>query len=306
MARKKNTKRKHNNNRRSSNVIPELRNTIYTTKSIEKCFGKVDKHSILCATEPALRFYNTAGLLMQDGYNFEKLALVVIDDEYFDWLDEEGCVDNEAARREYIVEMSDANVERLWRKHNLHYNMDTIIFPITYVAEDCGNTNVTLSKEAIDGVKKDIARCYGIKMEDLYVAEQAFRGDYLIEHEDEIKGQIYSTFVDKDFEVQFPSKLFRVQKGISVIQRFIVAAINKDLKPVINVRDLDKIEYHYEDKNLKFSKNTVKSIEKDVNGLSFLSILDEPLSILDVPDFIEDFNNDLQQKAKKAGVQIVR
>lgn len=314
--RKGNNKKKRNNkNKNKMNfrncIYDTICGTIYTPEAVELCYGeefkttdpeRVEKFRLI-ATTPDLRITDTVETMMLQGLDIENLAMCVIDEDYFEYLEDYDLEDTGVNRSEYARLMDDETREYLWEKYSFDRRLEVFFIPVHCINSESGlsSGHYLLTKDTINLIKQDIARHNNIPVHNVFVADNAMRADYIDAYWEEIEDYMEYSFL-REGDTILPAFMTKQQDFVNSNIRFIPVLIKTNIPSKINVEEYIQ---SFENRNLgyTFSNDTTSAVKNDF-GVERISIPDFLLDGTECAEYLEDFVDTLHSEAKKKGVKI--
>lgn len=286
----KNKKAKNKSNKFKRNLSLDV--TYYTEEAYMKCFPDATledycrsiisiDHSILQAEK-------------MNNCNISNVRLVVIDEEYFEWIEENMLENSSENRILYINSREDTDVQRLWKKHGFDKNIHMDLLFVYFLKEDsCDNNNYPLSTKSISEIKRLLAKHYNVASEEIFMANKLIRVDHFV---NEVQEEFEDTFFTgrnkpgKNFKVK--NHYFKQDKS-NLCVRVLPFATTTENNCILTRKEAFEYfkQFEKEEESIEDIANDLKNvIKKEFNPLNKHDLIDIIPFLIDFDDTVEAYD----------------
>jgi hypothetical protein len=159
----------------------------------------------------------------------KEVRMIIIDDEYFEWLANTMKTNTEENRSAYMQLISDEDAQRLWKKNKKDFSITTYLLPIAmYSPNVIPSSNFKFPEKVQKELQQTLSNAFKIPMKHIMLHPEMHRLDYLLNDFIEYFEDIATShFTDEEVEIK-PLKtcLFKQDKA-NMALRFIPIAVKE-------------------------------------------------------------------------------
>ena len=139
--------------------------------------------------------------------NIESIKFVVVDEEYFDWLNINNLEENQVNRLNYITSMNEEDIKRLWVKNEKDKYILNMCMPVTFFNENISNAiknEIELSNNLVNNLKTKITKCMNLTSSKIYIHNKMYKPNVINAVEEEIYSyyfEIFNNYMGSKFEI---------------------------------------------------------------------------------------------------------
>lgn len=232
---------------------------------------------------------------------------VIIDDEYFTWLESEKIKNTSENRIQYANRLSDEEVLRIWKKNDMEAATLIRVLPFIIASKKVlPVSNINLSEALVANIQNILALSTGLKQEQLYIHQQLLSVHSC--NEDFLEGDFYEK-AHNIFTTGLRNRLANVlpietQTNQTLIFRFLPIAVKDIENCFLSRKELEKetwVERDLPEQKLeKWARKACRHLGDDLNIYAFPTFLDQ----MEIESFCENFIESLGNEAIRKGISI--
>lgn len=245
----------------------------------------------------------------ENNISINSIRKIVIDEEYFDWLEENDLECNSETRIAYANSRTNEEVIRLWEENDMVHTAIPAYIPFLIHG---GETvlpvhNTPISKEEQMHFKRLLSNSIGVDVNQIFIHSELLRADLCTEEfQEEVLEPTAIEFFEGDRNIQSPTVPFIAkQTNQTLIFRFLPVVIHDIDKPIVTRKEFDAEEWV--DKSLpevaltRWAEDVYKKSD-DIN----ISVMPYFVPQEGVQNLVEEFMATLEENARANGAKIMR
>lgn len=118
-----------------------------------------------------------SGIEKSNGVVFSKIRRVILDKEYFDWLEKNDLREEEFSRVKYASSLNDEEVGRLWKKNNRHEKIFTRVIPVSVSYYEPFKLNVKINSIQKRELSESISKSLSISPDCVFIYNNLVKGE---------------------------------------------------------------------------------------------------------------------------------
>lgn len=272
--------------------------TVYTEESFHICYPEAteeDYFDYLGNSE--LDIIDT----MEEYYPFKITALkrVVLDEEYFDWLQTNKLEEQQENRFKYMRSVDQQDAERIWLKHFKPFYSTISVLPIAFLSTNTlPANNYMLPKESIQALKNLLSTHYKLPKENIFINDDMLRGDYCTEDflDEVFEERANHFFETKEYPKNYSKPPLIIQNEANVNFRFLPIAIRIEEHALITKEELIWEEHLSDTLPLKAVNNWSFHLKKQMEFSGDIVANNELLLSYEIEDYVLGITEELQNK----------